>query len=396
VKARFLILPLDGEKKPDENNTFVYRFPGTGGLLNETNGTPIAVNGRIYFTTRTDLFCLGDMSAKVEEVKYDPLPAETPFKQNAVAGVRLFPADVLAKPGEKVEFKVVFVDANGREVKDNRPAPASTWSLPLPPKTPTGAQPPALQGMINGGTLTVAAVPTQQGHVEYAEQGGLSARARVRVAAQLPYQQNFDKVPEGGVPGGWVNAAGKFFVKKLPDGNIVLSKVNTDSRPPIARANAYITGPDAADYTMQADLHGTPARGLLADMGVVNSRYTLVMAGAPDPATGKREIRLQSWDGKRRVNEGVEFDWQPDTWYTVRLTVEPKAKTALVRAKVWKRGDKEPEKWTIEFEDPNPNRSGAAALFGYVSNVVPQENGPPLPGSEIYYDNVTITPNTKK
>ena len=107
-----------------------YRFPGTGGLLNETNGTPIAVNGRVYFTTRTDLYCIGDADAKVEEVKYTPLPAETPFKQNAIAGVRLFPADVTAKPGEKMQFKVVYVDANGREVQDNRPSPLPKWSLP--------------------------------------------------------------------------------------------------------------------------------------------------------------------------------------------------------------------------------------------------------------------------
>src|SRR4029077_6119096 len=128
----------------------------------------------------------------------------------------------------------------------------------------------------------------------------------------------------------------------------------------------------------------------LADMGLVNSRYTVVLGGAPASANGKREVRIQSWDGKRRVNVGAEFDWAPDTWYTVKLTVEPKEKTALVRAKVWKKGDAEPDKWTVEFEDPNPNRSGAAALFGYVSNV-----GDGEPGAEIHYDNVVITPNKK-
>jgi hypothetical protein len=60
----------------------------------------------------------------------------------------------------------------------------------------------------------------------------------------------------------------------------------------------------------------------------------------------------------------------------------------VVRAKVWKTGDKEPEKWNIEFEDPSPNREGAAALYGYVSNITPNQ-----PGSSIYYDNVIVTPN---
>src|SRR5206468_6948449 len=134
-----------------------------------------------------------------------PLPAEAPFKPNTIAGVRLFPADVLAKPGEKVSFKVVYFDANGREVMDNRPAPPAKWTLPTPPP-PKGATtgPPPLQGTIDGGTLTLAGLPSQQGYVEF--ECGPKARARARVAAQIPYKQDFDKLPDGAVAGGWLNA----------------------------------------------------------------------------------------------------------------------------------------------------------------------------------------------
>ena len=45
----------------------------------------------------------------------------------------------------------------------------------------------------------------------------------------------------------------EFFAKTV-DGNMLLAKVNTDSRPPLARANGYITSPDASNYTIQADL----------------------------------------------------------------------------------------------------------------------------------------------
>lgn len=390
VKARMLILTLRGEKAPDPDDTFDYRFPGTGGLLNETNGTPVAVNGRLYFTTRTDLYCVGDATAKPEPAKYAPPPAETPFKENDIAGVRLFPAEVHAKPGEKVQFQVVYVDANGREVKDNRPSPKAVWTLPAPP-VPKGAAagPPPLQGTIEGGTLTLAAVPSQQGYVEF--ECGPKARARVRVAPQLPYTQNFDKVPEGAAPGGWVNANGKFLTKKLADGSIVLSKLNTDARPPLARANGYVTTPDAADYTIQCDLQGTLVRGKLPDMGLVNSRYSLVLDGKPDPEhNNRRTLRLISWEARPRINVGVEFDWQPDTWYTAKFAVEPGDKAAVLKCKVWKKGDKEPEKWTMEFTDPSPNRSGAAALYGYVANV-----GIGEPGSDIYYDNLSVTPNKK-
>lgn len=399
VKARMHILTLRGEKAPDPDDAFDYRFPGAGGLLNETNGTPIAVNGRLYFTTRTDLYCVGDAKAKPEELPYKALGAEPPANPNDVVGVRLFPAEVIAKPGAKVEFKVVYFDANGREVQDNRPSPKAAWSLPLPPKTPAGAQPPALQGTLEGGTLTLpAAPPGQQGYVEF-DSGGMKARARVRVVPQIPYAQNFDKAPEGATPGGWVNTQGKFTVKKLADGSLVLSKVNTDARPPLARANGYLTPPDASDYTIQADVMGTEVRQKFADMGLVNSRYTLVLDGKPDPEFGgKRTLRIISWEARPRINVAAEFDWQPDTWYTARFAVEQQDKTAVLKGKVWKRGDKEPEKWTVEYTDPSPNRNGAAALYGYVANILQVEKGGmlvTLPGSDIYFDNLSVTPNKK-
>jgi outer membrane protein assembly factor BamB len=394
VKGRMLILTLQGEKRPDEADTFEYKFRDPKGLLNETNGTPIAVNGHVYFTTRTHIYCIGDPNAKHEEVKYPPLPPETPFKQGAAASVRIFPADVSVKPGSTVSFTVVFMDENGREVALNQAN--ATWTLPTPP-VPKGATtgPPPLNGKIENGNLSLAPLPGQQGYVDFAF-ATYKARARVRVVPQIPYTQDFSKIPAGATPGGWVNVTGKYLVKKLEGDISVLSKLNTDSRPPLARANAYITGPDASDYTIQADLMGTEVRGKMPDMGIVNCRYTLIMAGTIDPNSNQRQLRIQSWDGKRRVDVGQDFNWEPGAWYTAKLTVEPKEKSALLRAKVWKKGDKEPEKWTLEFEDPNPNRNGAAALYGYVSNVTTLDDGTVQPGSSIYYAHLSITPNTKK
>jgi hypothetical protein len=41
----------------------------------------------------------------------------------------------------------------------------------------------------------------------------------------------------------------------------------------------------------------------------------------------------------------------------------------------------------IEFNDPLPTTEGAAALYGYITNAEADN-----PGSEIYYDDVAITP----
>ncbi|MBA4188783.1 MAG: hypothetical protein C0467_12360 [Planctomycetaceae bacterium] len=393
VQRRMMILTLKGNEKPDEVETFEYRFKEPKGIYSETNGTPIAVNGHVYFVSAANLFCLGVPDAKPETVKYPPLPEETPFKEGAVAGVRLFPADVVVKPGETVQFKPVFVDANGREVKNTRTDAKATWTIPLPAKTPTGAQPPALVGKLSdNGQLTVAALPpAQQGYVEF-ESGELKApRARVRVAAQIPWKQDFEKSPEGSSPGGWVNANGKFTVVKLPDGNTVLMKNNNDPRPPLAKANAFITTPDAANYTIQANLMGTVVRGGMGDFGLINSRYSLILDGKTDPDSKKRQLRLVSWEARPRITKVVDFDWQPDVWYTAKLVIEHKEKTAVVRGKVWKKGEAEPTAWTVELEDPSPNRVGAAGIYGYVTNSTAIETG-----SNCYYDNIIITPDAKK
>ena len=177
----------------------------------ETNGTPIAVNGRVYFNTRTDLLCLGDAKAKPAAVKYPPMPSETPYKENAIAGVRLFPAEITAKPGEEVKFQVVFVDENGREVKSNLPDPKHEWSIVTPAKTPTGAQPPPLAGKLDNGTLTLEKNPSQQGYVELRWPGLPPAPE----FASPPWAQD-DSTGAGGSPGGWVNTSGKYLSTRCP------------------------------------------------------------------------------------------------------------------------------------------------------------------------------------
>ena len=51
----------------------------------------------------------------------------------------------------------------------------------------------------------------------------------------------------------------------------------------------------------------------------------------------------------------------------------------MIRGKVWKRDEAEPEGWTIEVEDPIVHRQGSPGIYGYSA-------------AEIYYDNVSVTP----
>jgi outer membrane protein assembly factor BamB len=392
VNAKMAIFKLNGDEEPEELASIPFRRTAGAGFV-ETHGTPIAVNCRLYFLTQDALYCVGEPKAEAKTGPYKPLPPEAEFKKDATpVAVRITPADVLAKPTDQVKFTVKYLDGNGREVSP----PASgqlAWSLPQPPlpKTaPKGANPPpAFNGEIKDGTLTVGKLPRQHGTVD-AKVGDLTTRARVRVAAQVPYKEDFERVPVGAAPAGWLTASSKYTVVEK-DGSKVLSKVNTDSRPPFARANAYITSSTATNYTIEASVLGTEVRGRLPDMGLVNCRYTMIFDGKTG-AGGKRQVRIVSWEARMRVNVEADYDWQPGTWYQAKFTVVPNGKTATVMAKVWKKGDSEPEAWTVKYEDPNPNTQGSAALYAYIPDPGINEKNP---GSEVLFDNVSITPNSK-
>jgi outer membrane protein assembly factor BamB len=252
---------------------------------------------------------------------------------------------------------------------------------------PRAGGPPALDATIDAATgkITVnSKKPAQQGLV-MARVGNLTALARVRVVPQIPYKQDFTQVPVAAVPGGWVNTQGKYTVMEK-DGEKVLFKVNTNPRPPVARAYAYITAPSSAAYTVEADVMGVERKNKLGDAGVAANRYTMYLDGKTD-AEGRHSVRIISWEALPRIDVGVPFTYQSGTWYRMKLTVEVGEMEAIVRGKVWERGKPEPEKWTVEFKDPLPIKEGAAALYGYVTNAEADD-----PGSEIYFDNVAVTP----
>lgn len=414
VNAKFVIIPLNGKRAPGKEHVVQFKPPpapeGEGQV--EVNSTPAIADGRVYFGTRDEAFCIGTPQGKAGEVPA-PKNQEKPVQGAAPAQLLLFPADVAVKPGDSVEFQLRAFNEHGQPVP--LPDGKAEWSLPVPAapkkeaagppkkkddapakdtpvekKVETAAKaggPPALDATIDPATgkITVnAKKPAQQGLV-MAKVGNVTALARVRVVPQIPYKQDFTQVPVDAVPGGWVNTQGKYQVKEL-DGEKVLFKVNTNPRPPVARAYAYITAPTSTGYTIEADVQGVMKKDKLPDAGVMANRYTLYLDGKTDE-NGKQSIRLISWEALPRIDVGVPFAYQSGQWYRMKLAVEVGEKEAVVRGKVWPRSQPEPEKWTIETKDPLPNREGAAALYGYVTNA---EAG--NPGSEIYFDNVAVSP----
>ncbi len=383
VAARFHILePGAGKCK----RLSVEFFPGAGGVDVELNGTPAIANGRLYFTTADETICVGTKNGVSAP---NPVIATPAVKPGKIAHIQILPAEIALHTGGTTTFKARAFDGDGNFIKDVEPE----WSLPTP-KPPPGVKgnPPALKGKITSdGVLTIDGKLSNQQSLVGATFEGITAIARVRVAPRIPYLNTFEMLPDGVVPGGWVNTQGKFLVKTI-DGNKVLAKVNDKFSPLISRGNAYITQPSSKDYTIECDVHGTTVNDAFPEMGIGAHRYTLVLAAKKDPDTKKVAgfLRILSWDAVPRIDKTIQFNWEPSRWYRLKLTTDIQDGKGVIRGKAWARGEKEPASWSLEVTDSNPNTEGAATLYGYV-----QGNFNDQPGTEVYYDNLRIAPNKK-
>ncbi|VTS06679.1 PQQ-like beta-propeller repeat protein [Tuwongella immobilis] len=391
VNSNLHILALNGDEEPEETSKVFFRDTTGLGFV-ETNCTPCAVNGRVIFGTRDELFSIGlagEPQAEMVAPEKPTAPATGP-----VAQIIAVPGEVSIAPGSTLKVTLQGFTAKGEPVA-NANLGEVTWTLPEPPPPPMSMlKPPALKAKVTATGPTTADVvidkmpPGQQGLV-LAKSGNMTASVRVRVVPQLPYKVDFNAAPVGAPPGGWVNAAGKFVIAEV-DGEKVLLKVNNNARVPIAKANGYITLPTASNYTIQCDLMAKEVREQLPDFGLVANRYTLLLDGKKDSPSSKRRISLTAWEAMPRLKQEVEFDWKPDVWYRAKLTVDTANGKTTIKGKIWPREDAEPTDWTISFVDPRPQLEGSAALFGSIKNVLEGK-----PGSPAYFDNLVITPNSK-
>jgi outer membrane protein assembly factor BamB len=399
VNAKYHILQ-PGDTNCKRLNTVQFLRPD--GLVIEVNGSPAVSDGKVYLCTADELYCIGfpakKSSSEMEAVVFAGGGGDEPPPSAAQA--LLDPADTVIHPGETASFKVRLYDADGHELKPS--SVQVTWGLPAippppnaPPNSPTL---PALKGTISPeGQFTAEKGPSQAGVVEAkikVDGKELVARARVRVAPVLPLHLDFEKIPEGRIPGGWINAAGKFQVVKLPEGGQGLKKLANNPFPTVARSNAYIGMPDLKDYTITCDILGhskvedVNGRQILhlPDMGVINCRYELALDG------GKQELWLRTWAANLRINKTIPYKWEAGKWYRFKLEVVQQGDKAVARGKVWLRDQPEPPDWTLVAEDPSPNREGSPGLYTYGRGIPTDGKGV---GTEIFFDNLHIVPNGK-
>jgi hypothetical protein len=126
----------------------------------------------------------------------------------------------------------------------------------------------------------------------------------------------------------------------------------------------------------------------LPEVGINVQGYTLSLQG------NNQLLQLRTWvtqerlalDPANRNADGsskckIPFPWEGDKWYTMKLKVTNEADVAKLQGKVWVRGEKEPDAWTIECDDPAPQRHGAPGMYADSSF------------AELFIDNISVTPN---
>ena len=352
VNGHFLILQ-PGENECKTLSTIqIEREPGH---YAEIYGSPAIADGRVYFTTEEGLYCLGVQGASAStSSQVVSGSAGLKMSTGAPASIQIVPTEVLAQPGDTLQFQVrPFTDEGAQVIGAN----VAEWSLE------------GLLGSIdeNGKLILESSAIGQAGTVS-AKIGDLQTSARVRVIPPLPWQEDFESIEVGKSPPHWVRATNRFAVREM-EGNKIL--VKPPARRGLHRSNVYLGPPNMKDYTVQVDLLGTKPKRNMPDMGLIANRYTLEMQG------NHQRLQVLSWRSDLRMAKWIDFKWEPNVWYTMKMRVDIVDDTAHVKGKVWGRGEPEPAEWTIIVEDPLPNREGSPGIYGYSP-------------AEIYYDNLKV------
>ncbi len=280
--------------------------------------------------------------------------APKPLEMNTAPAVSLLltPAEKLTS-GDPIKFRVIGFDANGKQTSA---VGAIEWMK-------TG-----LTGTLQNNTFTPDKSAGPHAGTVAVQSGDMKAMARVRVIPSLPWTEDFETIELEKIPTHWIGATGKFFVREKDGGKVL---VKTPVQRGLNRSNVYLGPSTMKNYQIQVDLMGTKDKRRLPDMGLIANRYTLDMQGR------HQRLQIRSWASDLRMAKTIDFEWETDVWYTMKMMVEVIDDKALIRGKVWRTGEPEPAEWTITAEDPLPNREGSPGIYGYSATV-------------IYYDNLKV------
>lgn len=382
VNGVFHILRDAGDKCEELDKQ---EFAKRDDALDEMQGTPAVADGRVYFQTRYETYCLGEATERRSDgATKGTMPARSErdaqasesanaSADDAAVHLPLMLPEATVAPGEEVDLAPFGAIARLR-------SPES--SLLKIDKLNFSVQGAAGKidetGTFVAGRSATFSAGTAKAKVDEKE----LATARIRICPKPPFKVDFEEMEIDSTPPGWLNVIGKTKVIER-DGGKVLQKLAEKPAPPFMRIRTYMCPPIKGSQSIRADLLGTSKKPFWKpDMGLVSCRYELLMMGdEPD----NPRLRIVSWAPLPRVQKDEPFKWEPETWYTMLLQVEQREKDAVIRGKVWPRGETEPSVWNIEVVDPLPNREGSPALYAYSAGTTAKSKG-----TEVFFDNVEV------
>lgn len=346
--------------KPKEKGFDIERFRMND--KGEIFGSFAVSNGRVYVPTTAALYCFAN---KETEPAYDPIPTplqEPPVTDTEVAHIQICPAEMMLVPGQKTTMQVRAYNKVGQFLKLIEDAEIAIEG----------------GGVIGDGNVYTAPEDVGSGTIVSltATTGELSSTSKARVFAKLPWSFDFE---DKKVPTHWIGSAYRHRPSEVPDGGNGLVKVSTI--PKGTRSQGFIGLPKMSNYTIQGDFYaldtknGTPTPKM-PEMGLNAQRYTLLLEGAT------QQLKIRTWlSNDMRFMKTVPFEWTPKVWYTMKFRAENLDGKVSLKGKVWKRGENEPEAWTIEGVDEMPNLNGSPGIFGNATD------------AEFFLDNIQVSAN---
>ena len=356
-------------------------------LEGRSQGSPSIWNGRVYVQTTAKLYCIGGPKPGTAPTMKAEAPAPTP---GPLAKFLVVPADILMRPDGTQPLRLIGVDAHGNWLKETFDSAKAKWEGYIPP---TAKVKSSMNAKVVDGALKADPLPVPSAGAIKGELNGATGITRGRVLQGIPINQDFEKftltardTPPNDMfaypPLPWIGARFKWEIREK-DGNKCLVKTTEDKF--FQRATTFISVPELSNYTVQADVMsdgqvrkvgGKEKIAKMSEVGLVNQRYIIVLKGS------SQEIEVNS--NAERIKQTAPFAWSPNVWYTLktRVDVDPATGAGTIRGKAWKKGDPEPEKWSIEVQHKIAHKNGSPGLFGFSPTDMP-----------VYVDNLKVTPN---
>ena len=364
-------------------------------------GSPVAYNGKLYVQTDRKLYCFGKKGnnpsvAAVGALKENETVAGWPkIEPGQATRLQVIPSEMILTPGEAKQVRVRSLDANGFTVEESVDLSKVKFESYIPPTALVKAQ---MKGAFDAqGRLVADAAPVASAGAYQATYGELKGVMRAKVLPDIPVKFDFEQVelslstdnpPAPAVPNtfepptpfaypplAWNGARFRFEVRQAPGEGSTKALCKTIENKLFQRGQVFVGRPGSSNYTVEMDILSEGNKRKMSEVGLVNQRYLVVLKG------NSQQLEVNS--NQERVKQSVPFAWVPNQWYSLKSRVDIAADgSGVVRAKAWKKGEPEPDVWSIEVPHKKAHAEGAPGVYAFT----PQEQ-------RAWIDNISVTPN---